>query len=260
MNLSMNKPCQEDWSAMLPSQQGKFCQQCQKEVVDFSSFSLSEIKLYFEQQTGETCGNFGGQQLEHFNAHYQALPTPSTIRTWTMAAVLTAVVALPSYGQQDSLIGVETAIQIPMRDPTISLDSLLKNTPKSSLVGLSGKVWDTNMEEPLITATIVVVGTDISTMVDIEGHFYLQVPRSETPIQLQISFFAYKTVVHSIVPNKSHNDLVIEMKESTLTSGAIGGVMFKTIPASKRATRAYKRQERKAQKRAEKDIETLDIK
>jgi len=34
MRISIENPCHEDWQKMLPESQGRFCQACEKTVVD----------------------------------------------------------------------------------------------------------------------------------------------------------------------------------------------------------------------------------
>ena len=38
-SLYIPKPCHEDWNKMTPTQQGKFCSSCSKQVIDFSLMS-----------------------------------------------------------------------------------------------------------------------------------------------------------------------------------------------------------------------------
>lgn len=69
MNISINKPCHEDWSKMTPNEQGAFCGICTKNVVDFSKKSLEEIKKYFSKPAqGKLCGRFTEDQLMELNA------------------------------------------------------------------------------------------------------------------------------------------------------------------------------------------------
>lgn len=63
VHLSIPKPCHENWNQMLPEEQGKFCLNCQKTVVDFSAMSDREIIEYFSNYQGKTCGRFNNEQL-----------------------------------------------------------------------------------------------------------------------------------------------------------------------------------------------------
>jgi predicted house-cleaning NTP pyrophosphatase (Maf/HAM1 superfamily) len=59
MRISIENPCHEDWQAMTPETQGRFCGACEKTVVDFTTMSDAEILQYFSKpDVGKTCGRF----------------------------------------------------------------------------------------------------------------------------------------------------------------------------------------------------------
>jgi hypothetical protein len=62
--LHIPEPCHEDWNKMNPVQQGRFCQSCSKQVVDFSLMTDHEVLNYFKNASGKTCGRFNTDQLE----------------------------------------------------------------------------------------------------------------------------------------------------------------------------------------------------
>lgn len=57
--ISIPKPCHEDWNAMNPKNDGRFCSSCEKTVVDFTKMEVAEIKEYFSAHREEkVCGQF----------------------------------------------------------------------------------------------------------------------------------------------------------------------------------------------------------
>ncbi len=65
LKISIPKPCHEDWNAMTPNQQGRFCGSCTKSVVDFTQMKAPEIQEYFTRNHGKKiCGRFNNEQLE----------------------------------------------------------------------------------------------------------------------------------------------------------------------------------------------------
>ena len=65
MKIQINKPCHEDWSKMTSEAQGKFCNACEKSVVDFSMMSDAQILNYFSQPKSEkVCGRFNADQVD----------------------------------------------------------------------------------------------------------------------------------------------------------------------------------------------------
>lgn len=64
MKIYIPEPCHENWGAMTPNEQGRFCSSCQKTVVDFTKFTTQDIQNYFAKHYGQkVCGRFNNQQL-----------------------------------------------------------------------------------------------------------------------------------------------------------------------------------------------------
>jgi hypothetical protein len=65
IQLSIPTPCHENWDAMTPVQQGKFCGSCLKQVIDFSNMSDRQVAEFFKKpSTGSVCGRFMTDQLD----------------------------------------------------------------------------------------------------------------------------------------------------------------------------------------------------
>ena len=65
MKIKIEKPCHEDWSKMTSEAQGKFCNACEKSVVDFSMMSDAQILNYFSQpKSQKVCGRFNADQVD----------------------------------------------------------------------------------------------------------------------------------------------------------------------------------------------------
>jgi len=68
MKINIPNPCHENWVAMTPNEQGRFCGNCQKTVVDFTNFSAEDIQKYFTKHYGQkVCGHFKKEQLALIN-------------------------------------------------------------------------------------------------------------------------------------------------------------------------------------------------
>lgn len=64
LNISIPKPCHEDWDNMTPNEQGAFCKKCCKSVIDFSKKSTQEISdILLSTQNKKICGKFNSNQL-----------------------------------------------------------------------------------------------------------------------------------------------------------------------------------------------------
>ncbi len=61
--ISIPKPCHENWDAMTPKDQGRFCLSCEKIVTDFTRMPDYEI-INFLKNHKSTCGRFTNTQLQ----------------------------------------------------------------------------------------------------------------------------------------------------------------------------------------------------
>jgi len=65
LQLSIPEPCHENWQHMTPTDQGRFCNACAKEVIDFSMMTDTEVLNYFTSLTHDkVCGRALPSQLE----------------------------------------------------------------------------------------------------------------------------------------------------------------------------------------------------
>jgi hypothetical protein len=64
IQISIPKPCHENWENMDVAEKGRFCGSCEKQVIDFSSMSDRDIAQFFKKpSTGSVCGRFNDGQL-----------------------------------------------------------------------------------------------------------------------------------------------------------------------------------------------------
>ena len=52
-NLKIINPCKENWNSMAPNKLGRFCQLCDKTVIDFTKMSPDEIKVVSPKMDGK---------------------------------------------------------------------------------------------------------------------------------------------------------------------------------------------------------------
>ena len=62
IHISIPEPCHEDWSKMTPTQKGRHCASCEKEVTDYTQKTDEElVKLL--SNNGNSCGRFKESQI-----------------------------------------------------------------------------------------------------------------------------------------------------------------------------------------------------
>ena len=98
--VSVNNPCSQKWDSMNPHGEGRFCESCNKTVVDFTKMKNEEILSYLKNQPGKTCGYFLPHQVEVKRPkHHQFLlnwyeNTQNGIKTRFLRNVSLAFIAL----------------------------------------------------------------------------------------------------------------------------------------------------------------------
>lgn len=58
MSYRIDEHCNEDWDAMQPDEQGRFCQRCQHSVIDATKMTKGEFETLFNDAQGELCVQF----------------------------------------------------------------------------------------------------------------------------------------------------------------------------------------------------------
>jgi len=58
------EPCSENWNEMHSLPGGRFCDNCEKTVVDFSEMANNELVRFFEKNDQKLCGRFRSDQLD----------------------------------------------------------------------------------------------------------------------------------------------------------------------------------------------------
>ena len=105
LNLSIPKPCHENWDTMLPNEKGRHCFSCQKTVVDFTKMTDTQIINFFQKYKSSTCGRFLETQLN------RPILLPVSTKPQSRFAWLLSALLLP----------LSTNAQTPQYQDTLSL-------------------------------------------------------------------------------------------------------------------------------------------
>lgn len=108
INYKIEEPCHADWDQMKPEAKGRFCESCNKTVVDFSSMSDFSIVSYLEKNKHQSvCGRFAQEQLDKTylwtKPHHQVFDF--NLKAVALGLALSTFSALPSQAQNST--GIE---------------------------------------------------------------------------------------------------------------------------------------------------------
>lgn len=155
--VQIPEPCHENWQAMQPQANGRFCDSCCKVVVDFTNFSDQEIVDYLQSKKSErVCGRFKTEQV-------QQTPVPEIIllnntkQLWNLqrfaAALLLAFgsILFTACGDEHEVGEIERTPTDQLLTDTVKADTqtvLRKKAPECDVITVEGEVQGMIMGPP----------------------------------------------------------------------------------------------------------------
>lgn len=122
--IVLTNPCSENWDSMQADAVGRFCQSCQKSVIDFSSKSDDEIKAFLKDKQGEKlCGRFYIHQVERIRIEIDPKLLVSNIPSWQKFLVVFLICFGPDFLGVDFVFAQTEIDSIPLK--TEQVDSLV---------------------------------------------------------------------------------------------------------------------------------------
>lgn len=170
IQLSIPEPCNNNWNEMIPSQQGRFCSSCAKEVIDFSTMTDTQVLKYFASiNTEKVCGRAYPDQLNRF-VTLPVSPKKKLFWYWNYIAMLFLFFCKTNNVKAQGKIKVdsETAKSKHLPAPSMPKGEFAGNTAKI----ISGKVTD-QRGAPIAGATILINGLNQGTSTDVNGFYRL---------------------------------------------------------------------------------------
>ncbi len=214
INISIPKPCHENWEAMTPEDKGRFCSVCTKTVFDFTKASDKEIIEHLNKDAN-TCGRFASSQLN------RDLIIPKEKSSYWIIATATLFSFLG--------IGGHTA-HSQVKTDTIQTDKKTLNLETTKTEINLRKIRGIVSDEfgPIAGANVIGKGTTRGTTTDFDGNFAIEVNEKEVLI------FTYtgKKTIELIISNKS--EYFISMSEEVILLA--GEVVYVGLPGIKKRT------------------------
>jgi hypothetical protein len=64
MKITIPEPCDQKWSEMQACGSNRFCNKCEKQIIDFTYYSDAALTKVIEENEGRICGKFTKDQLD----------------------------------------------------------------------------------------------------------------------------------------------------------------------------------------------------
>lgn len=216
-DISIKKPCGENWSSFEKTREGGFCQRCQKNVIDFTKQSDREITAYFRKNPTNVCGRFNASQLKTYTVENER------ISYFSKAAAITAGLLSLSQLSEASVkdVSPKPPIEI-VETPMLRVQSL---SSTGDLVIIRGTVLSREDDSVLPGVNVLLKGTTTGTITDADGNFELKLEGRVDTVSLVFSFVGLQTVEYQVATASG----VIELKNvfMHLDVTQLGGAFYR---------------------------------
>ncbi len=205
IQLAVANPCHENWDNMTESEKGRFCGSCQKQVIDFTNMTDSQLASFFKKPpSGGVCGRFYADQLDRsIEIPKKRIPWVKYFFQFVLPALLLSIKAAAQSGPKPkSTRAVHAASKgfDPFVRNVVVVDSVerfrtlgftvMSEAKLAAPLEINGLVLDEN-DRPVPFASVMVKGTTTGTMANEAGIFKMQKPLKKE-VMLQVSSAGYE--------------------------------------------------------------------
>jgi CarboxypepD_reg-like domain/Secretion system C-terminal sorting domain/Carboxypeptidase regulatory-like domain len=212
IQLSIPEPCHQNWDKMNLTEQGRFCNACAKQVVDFSNMSDTQVLNYFSALKDEkVCGRAYPDQLERAIT-MPAEPKKRLFWYWNYITMLFLFFSKSNNAKAQGGIKIIMESQLKSKtspDITNALQGRLGGIVISNTNIIKGKITD-DKGEPLAGVTVKIKDAQIATATDANGFYTIKVNSKLDKLQISAVGFQTKDIVLTGVNN---NDIVLSKME-----------------------------------------------
>ncbi|HEX2845655.1 MAG TPA: carboxypeptidase-like regulatory domain-containing protein [Chitinophagaceae bacterium] len=223
IQLTISEPCHESWNKMSTVEQGRFCDSCQKKVMDFTGMSDEKLGAFFRKPDISVCGRFRKEQLE------ADLAIPQKRIPWVKYLFQIALPAIlfsyKGYAQQ-------VKGKVSAKAGTLLIEQENKPTKKSTQTQeLSKKVLEGRVVDAegngIGYASIWRENSSQGTAADSAGYFRLTINEGEPLILLKVSYIGYETASIQVDLKKGTTIPVIRLEYADMILGDVTVVAVK---------------------------------
>ncbi len=201
--ITVPKPCLENWNKMTPTDKGKFCESCNKNVYDFTNNSSSEIIKQLKIE-GKICGRIKKEPAKEYSFPYRKI------------GIFISLASIFSFS--NSMHSKTTDIEnfTIISNDTKSLSSI-KFTNDS--ITLYGKVFENKL--PLPGATVKLKETNIQTTTDMDGNFTIKLPKNIKASDLILEFSYVGMETKEILVKNIEDKIQVELVSNEILIGEV---------------------------------------
>lgn len=204
--LKIESPCHEKWEKMHLNAAGKFCDTCQKNVVDFTTKSPREIARIISEAQGKTCGRFKASQLEQ---EYSVITPLHNESNWyaSVAASFLVMLGVKTTHAQDTSVKTPLVITEKRETPLLIGDTVIvEQRVEEKVYKIEGQMVDAETGEPIPFQKISDITRRFGAFSDVDGKFVMNIHSSFLSDSLQIIVGGHEFIEQRLTLFKSDFD------------------------------------------------------
>ncbi|NKI33254.1 carboxypeptidase-like regulatory domain-containing protein [Croceivirga thetidis] len=211
IQINVDRPCEENFATFKKTADGGFCLNCQKEVVDFSEMSNTEMLTFLNLGSKNLCGRFKSSQLER--------PISLRSKSFLRKTVGFASILVMALGANPSA-HAQTSDENP---------AIVQGIQQSYIV--KGTVLD-DQDIPLVGVNVVLKNSNEGVVTDFDGKFKFSRKLKEGDV-LVFSYLGYETKEYEVKSSDTTEiDITIQFEYSDVL--LMGEVSIDEVYSSKK--------------------------
>lgn len=216
IQLKVSSPCHENWDAMTPAEKGRFCNACQKQVIDFTGMSDAQLVAFFKKtSSGSACGRFIQDQLN------RDIVIPQRRIPWLRYFVGLLIPAVLTASRATGQLPKPAGSPVMVTDRRLMGDTVLALCPEEAGRIITGRIIDEE-EKPIAHVSVAIEGAGVSTITDVLGYFRLIYPGPAKKITMTVTGVGYEPRKQVIrLGKKPGSTHAVELKLSQATLGEV---------------------------------------
>lgn len=212
VNISIPKPCHENWHEMTVAEKGRFCNSCQKTVYDFTQLSDRQLIDKINSESN-ICGRFLTTQL---NKDLRVPKEKSSI--WV--AGISGILSFLSLGNQE--IHAQERVKTEQTEGISNVERITDDSSSVSEIEITGIVHD-GQGIPLPTVNVLIREKSVGTQTDFDGKFSIKAKKGDV---LEFLFVGYDTKILTVTSSKN---IIITLDEAMMGNIEIKRTFFGRI-------------------------------
>jgi len=203
--LEIKEPCHESWEKMSPTDKGKFCSSCEKEVIDFVHLSDERLVEFLQKNDQKFCGRFTNEQLNRSISIKRKKSQEKNYLKLAASFLLLSFVTNHSNAESNN-------VKI---EKTHHLNNESENSNQQDTLVLKGKLVDSKTGLGIIGGRVHDYNGGVAES-DKEGYFnFYSRNRNQNVISIYVEHCAYKETILNISKDSLTEMLIIELDSTT---------------------------------------------